>query len=61
MCIAIICSPNYDVINFEINLSFLIKPFLRGFQLLEIFETWKGAFKLYEVKKYEKYEKENAI
>ena len=25
MCIAIICFPIYDVMNFEINLSFLIK------------------------------------
>ena len=27
MCIAIICQPSCDVINFEINLTFLIKPF----------------------------------
>ena len=27
MCIATLCFPVYDVINFEINLSFLIKPF----------------------------------
>ena len=27
ICIAIICRPVYDVINIEINLSFLIKPF----------------------------------
>ena len=27
MCIAIICFPGCDVINFEINLSFLIKTF----------------------------------
>ena len=27
-CIMIICCPVYDVINFEIYLSFLIKPFL---------------------------------
>ena len=26
-CIAIICFPSYDVINFEINFIFLIKPF----------------------------------
>ena len=27
MCIAIVCSPGCDVINFEISLIFLIKPF----------------------------------
>ena len=27
MCIVIICCPVYDVINFVINHSFLIKPF----------------------------------
>ena len=27
MCIVIICQPDYDVIDFEINLLFLIKPF----------------------------------
>ena len=27
MCIAIICFPGFDVINFEINLIFLIEPF----------------------------------
>ena len=27
-CIVIICFADYDVINFEINLSFLMKPFL---------------------------------
>ena len=27
MCIAIMCSPSCDVINFETNLTFLIKPF----------------------------------
>ena len=27
MYIAIVCSPDCDVINFEINLIFLIKPF----------------------------------
>ena len=27
MCIVLICFPVYDVINFEINLGFLIKPF----------------------------------
>ena len=26
MCIVIVCYPGYDVINFEINLIFLIKP-----------------------------------
>ena len=29
MCIVIICCPVRDVINLEINHSFLIKPFLR--------------------------------
>ena len=28
MCIAIVCFPACDVTNFEINLAFLIKPFL---------------------------------
>ena len=27
MCIAIVCFPGCDVVNFEINLIFLIKPF----------------------------------
>ena len=27
MCIAIVCFPGYDVIDFEINLIFLIEPF----------------------------------
>ena len=27
MCVAIICFPGCDVINFEINLIFLTKPF----------------------------------
>ena len=27
MCIAIVCFPGCDVMNFEINLIFLIKPF----------------------------------
>ena len=32
MCIAIVCEPGYDVINFEINLIFLVTSFLKGFQ-----------------------------
>ena len=28
MCIAIVCFPGCDIIGFEINLIFLIKPFL---------------------------------
>ena len=28
MCIVIICQPGCDVINFEINLVVLMKPFL---------------------------------
>ena len=28
MCIAIVCFLGFDVINFEINLNFLMKPFL---------------------------------
>ena len=36
MCIAIVCFPGCDFINFEINLIFLIKPFLKGFQLPKI-------------------------
>ena len=28
MCIAILCQPNCDVKNFEIDLIFLIKPFI---------------------------------
>ena len=27
MCIAIVCLPGDEIINFEINLSFFIKPF----------------------------------
>ena len=27
MCIAIVCLPGSDVMNFEVNLIFLIKPF----------------------------------
>ena len=27
MCIAIVCEPGCDVMNFEVNLKFLIKPF----------------------------------
>ena len=27
MCIAVVCFPGCDVINFEISLIFLIKPF----------------------------------
>ena len=28
MCTAIVCKPGCDVMNFEVNLIFLIKPFL---------------------------------
>ena len=28
MCIAIVCEPGSDILNFEINLIFLIKPLL---------------------------------
>ena len=27
MCIAIVCEPGCEVMNFEVNLIFLIKPF----------------------------------
>ena len=27
MCIALVCKPGCDVMNFEVNLIFLIKPF----------------------------------
>ena len=27
MCIAMVCEPGCDVMNFEVNLTFLIKPF----------------------------------
>ena len=27
MCIALVCKPGCDVLNFEVNLFFLIKPF----------------------------------
>ena len=30
MCFAIVCYPGFDVIDFEINLTFLIKPFFYG-------------------------------
>ena len=49
MCIVIVCYPVYDVINFEIKLSFLIKPFsymtkMSGLNL-NIFRT-KRTFKI---------------
>ena len=46
ICIAIVCFPVCDVINFEINLIFLIKPFFymteNSRQKFKYFETEKG-------------------
>ena len=30
MCVVILCKGGYDVINFEVMLIFLIKPFVEG-------------------------------
>ena len=52
MCIAIVCFLDCDVINFEINLIFLIKPFLcmikklrQRFKHLENEKRWKKEVK----------------
>ena len=45
MCIAIVCWPSCDVINFEINLIFLIKPFFN------ITENSRQKFKYLENEK----------
>ena len=49
MCIAIVFSPGCDVIKFEINLIFLIKPFFyktknsrQKFKYLEKVKSFKG-------------------
>ena len=47
MCIGIVSYPGYDVMNFEINLNFLMKPFFlhdkKVIQKLKILRT-KSAF-----------------
>ena len=35
MRIIIVCQPGYDVINFEINLIFLVKPFFLHDQIVK--------------------------
>ena len=52
MCISIACSPGCDVINFEINLIFLIKPFLfiirmpkQNLKYLENEKSFQGEIK----------------
>ena len=52
MCIAIVCVPGCDVRNFEINLIFLIKPFLymtkkstQKFEYLENEKSYQGEIK----------------
>ena len=35
MCIVIVCQAGFEVINFEINLVFLIKPFFLNDQKLK--------------------------
>ena len=39
MCIATVCKPIYDVMNFEVNLIFLIKPFFPHDQKV-VTRTW---------------------
>ena len=50
MCIAIVCFPSCDVINVEINLIFLIKPFFymteKSRQKFKYFVKTKRAFKM---------------
>ena len=49
ICIVIVCSPGRDVINFKINLIFLIKPFFpHGQKQNKNVNIWrtKGAFKM---------------
>ena len=52
MCVAIVCKPGYDVINFELNLTFLIKSFLymtkksrHKFKYLEKGKRFQGEIK----------------
>ena len=52
MCIAIVCFPGCEVINFEITLIFLIKPFFylakksrQKFKYLENKKSFKGEIK----------------
>ena len=51
MCMAIVFAPDSDVINFKINLSFLIKPFYLikksrwKFKYLEIEKNFQGEMK----------------
>ena len=50
MCIAIFCKPGYDLMNFELNLIFLIKPIFLHEQNIRnknvnILKK-KGAFKM---------------
>ena len=52
MCVAIVCKPGYDVINFELNLTFLVKSFLymtkksrHKFKYLEKRKRFQGEIK----------------
>ena len=50
MCILVICLPDCDVKNFEINFFFLIKPFFQHDQKeLQYFENEK-SFKIFVFK-----------
>ena len=52
-CIAIVCKPRCDIINFEINLVFLIKPFLgmtkKSKYKLKFKVKWKAFFIIFKV------------
>ena len=49
ICIANVCKPRYDVMNFEVNLIFLIKPFFlhekKSWQRLKYLENKKSFSK----------------
>ena len=56
MCIAIVCFPGFDVINFENNLIFLIKPFLymtrksrQKLKYLENQKSFQGEIKSFAI------------
>ena len=53
MCITIFCFPGCDVINFEINFVFLIKPFFY------MPKNWRQKFKYFESEKSFKGEMKN--
>ena len=53
MCMTIFCFPGCDVINFEINFVFLIKPFFY------MPKNWRQKFKYFESEKSFKGEMKN--